>query len=103
VFPRDIVCLRNISKSTLHKGDGDDDDDDDDDDNNNNNNNNTAEYPTDISGVRKLFTRILTEDIWRHYVPLGKVRNHLIVWPIAQFNRSFPFYRPSKAVELSKK
>jgi len=30
VFPRDIVCLRNISVNTLHKGD------DDDDDNNNN-------------------------------------------------------------------
>jgi hypothetical protein len=38
---RDIVCLRNISVNTLHKGnDYDDDDDDDDDDNNNNNNNN---------------------------------------------------------------
>jgi len=34
VFPRDIVCLRNISINTLQKGD------DDDDDNNNNNNNN---------------------------------------------------------------
>ena len=34
MFPRDIVCLRNMSISTLHKGD-----DDDDDDNNNNNNN----------------------------------------------------------------
>jgi len=32
VFLRDIVCLRNISINTLHKGD--------DDDNNNNNNNN---------------------------------------------------------------
>jgi len=32
VFPRDIVCLRNMSINTLHKGD-------DDDDNNNNNNN----------------------------------------------------------------
>jgi len=44
VFPRDIVCLRNISINTLHKGDDgddyDDDDDDDDDDNNNSNNNN---------------------------------------------------------------
>jgi len=39
VFPRDIVCLRNISINTLHKGDDDDDNDDDDDDNNNNNNN----------------------------------------------------------------
>ena len=35
-----IVCLRNMSINTLHKGD-DDDDDDDDDNNNNNNNNNT--------------------------------------------------------------
>ena len=34
LFPRDIVCLRNKSKNTLHKGD----DDDDDDDNINNNN-----------------------------------------------------------------
>ena len=34
VFPRDIVCLRNISINMLHKGD---DGDDDDDDNNNNN------------------------------------------------------------------
>ena len=32
LFPRDILCLRNISINTLHKGDGDDDDDD----NNNN-------------------------------------------------------------------
>ena len=30
MFPRDIVCLRNISINTLHKGDDDDDDDDDD-------------------------------------------------------------------------
>ena len=34
LIPRDIVCLRNISINTLHKGD-----DDDDNDNNNNNNN----------------------------------------------------------------
>jgi hypothetical protein len=37
VFPRDMVCLRNIRVDTLHKGDIDDDDDDD---NNNNYNNN---------------------------------------------------------------
>jgi hypothetical protein len=36
VSPRDMVCLRNISVDTLHKGDTEDDDDDDDDDNNNN-------------------------------------------------------------------
>ena len=40
VFPRDMVCLRNIRVDTLHKGDIDDDYDDDDDNNNNNNNNN---------------------------------------------------------------
>jgi hypothetical protein len=28
LFPRDIVCLRNISINTLHEGDDDDDDDD---------------------------------------------------------------------------
>jgi hypothetical protein len=32
-----MVCLRNISVDTLHKGDTEDDDDDDDDDDNNNN------------------------------------------------------------------
>jgi hypothetical protein len=43
LFHRDMVCLRNVSVNTLHKGDiEDDDDDDDDDDNNNNNNNNKA-------------------------------------------------------------
>jgi hypothetical protein len=35
-----MVCLRNISVDTLHKGDTDDDDDDD----NNNNNNNLKEF-----------------------------------------------------------
>jgi hypothetical protein len=29
MFPRDMVCLRNISVDTLHKGDTADDDDDD--------------------------------------------------------------------------
>jgi hypothetical protein len=38
MFPRDMVCLRNISVDTLHKGDTENDDDDN---NNNNNNNNT--------------------------------------------------------------
>jgi len=40
MFPRDMVCLRNRSVDTLHKGNTEDDDDDDDDDDNNNNNNN---------------------------------------------------------------
>jgi len=37
MFPRDMVCLRNISVDILHKGDTEDDDDDDDNNNNNNN------------------------------------------------------------------
>jgi hypothetical protein len=40
VFPREMVCLRNISVDTLHKGDTEENDDDDDNNNNNNNNNN---------------------------------------------------------------
>ena len=36
VFPREMVCLRNISVDTLHKGDTENDDNS----NNNNNNNN---------------------------------------------------------------
>ena len=36
MFPRDMVCLRNISVDTLHKGDAKDNN------NNNNNNNNSA-------------------------------------------------------------
>jgi len=35
-----VVCLRNISINTLHKGDDDDDNDNDDDNDDNNNNNN---------------------------------------------------------------
>ena len=52
MFPRDMVCLRNISVDTLHKGDTDDDDDDDgddddddDDDNNNNNDRKRDVFP----------------------------------------------------------
>ena len=47
-----MVCLRNISVDTLHKGDTDDDDDDDgddddddDDDNNNNNDRKRDVFP----------------------------------------------------------
>jgi hypothetical protein len=40
VFPRDMVCPRNICINTLHKGDNGGDDDDDNNNNNNNNNNN---------------------------------------------------------------
>jgi hypothetical protein len=47
MFPRDMVCLRNISVDTLHKGETEDDDDNDDDDNDNdddNNNNNKGNW-----------------------------------------------------------
>ena len=40
MFPRDMVCLRNMSVDTLHKGDTEDDDDDDDNNNNKYNSNN---------------------------------------------------------------
>jgi len=42
MFPRDMVCPRNISVDTLHKGDTEDDDNDDDDDDDDDNNNNIA-------------------------------------------------------------
>jgi hypothetical protein len=45
MFPRDMVCLKNISVDTLHKGDTENDDDDDDDNDNNNNNNNCSTSP----------------------------------------------------------
>jgi hypothetical protein len=35
MFPRDMVCLRNISVDTLHKGDTEEDDENDDNNNNN--------------------------------------------------------------------
>jgi hypothetical protein len=46
VFPRDVVCLRNISVDNLHKGDTDDDDDYDD----NNSNNKCSHY--DVKATR---------------------------------------------------
>ena len=67
MFPRDIICLRNISINTLHKEEEDDDHDDDDsddddnyDDNNNNNNNddddnnNNNNVPRDIVCLRNM-------------------------------------------------
>ena len=47
MFPRDMVCLRNISVDTLRKGDTEYDDDDDD---NNNNNNNKLMYAVHGAG-----------------------------------------------------
>jgi hypothetical protein len=53
VFPRDMVCLRNISVDTLHKGDTDDDD------NNNNNNNNNNKNKNSKSRKSRNRTEIL--------------------------------------------
>jgi hypothetical protein len=39
MFPKDMVCLRNMSVDILNKRDTEDDDDDDDNNNNNNNDN----------------------------------------------------------------
>ena len=54
MFPRDMVCLRNISVDTLHKGDTED--------NNNNNNNNNLIRP-------KWFSN---KELWKPYVKFRK-------------------------------
>jgi len=48
MFPRDMVCLRNMSVDTLHKGDTEDDNNDDD---NNNNNNNKVQSKMHIGNI----------------------------------------------------
>ena len=48
MFPRDTVCLRNISVDTLHKGDTKDDDN-----NNNNNNNNNNILTSCLSALEE--------------------------------------------------
>jgi len=55
-----MVCLRNISVDTLHKGDTEDDDDDDDDDNNNNNNNNNNNRHGTLEIGACLYLHIIT-------------------------------------------
>ena len=75
MFPRDIVCLRNVSISTLHKGDYDGDDDDDDDNNNNNNNNNNSNNRSITEVIQNLAD--LKEELKRKrqkttvYIPLA--------------------------------
>jgi len=54
VFPRDIVCLRNITLNTLHKGDDDDDD--------NNNNNKCTIIPV-IIGATGIVTRSVRKNL----------------------------------------
>jgi len=48
-LPRDIVCLRNISINTLHKGDDDDDDDND----NKNNDYTPRNNPEELSSYQR--------------------------------------------------
>jgi hypothetical protein len=69
VFLRDMVCLRNISVDTLHKGDTEDDDDDDDDNNNNNNNNNNNTFI--LHYERNVIFRLVTfrNDFTKMYRP----------------------------------
>jgi len=54
VFPRDKVCLRNISVDTLHKGDTEDDDNN----NNNNNNNNKTITITKNKWIYPTFVKV---------------------------------------------
>ena len=61
MFPRDMVCLRNRSVDTLHKGDTEDDDDDD--DNNNNNNNNNGPFYLLLQGKWRVFFAWETQPI----------------------------------------
>jgi hypothetical protein len=56
-----MVCLRNTSVDTLHKGDTDDNDDNDDDNNNNNNNNNIVIAAVCIFYFCEKFQYILRE------------------------------------------
>ena len=65
VFPRDIVCLRNISINTLHKGDYNDDD------NNNNNNNNNNVIKKEAEKILKY--KDLTTEIQRMWIVKTKV------------------------------
>jgi hypothetical protein len=52
VFPRDMVCLRNISVDTLHKGDTED--------NNNSINNNNNVQKTAVLGSAHILWKVLT-------------------------------------------
>jgi hypothetical protein len=52
-----MVCLRNISVDTLHKGDTDDDDD------GNNNNNNNGDYRSSNTSHKSLKTKCHIPDV----------------------------------------
>jgi len=74
-----MVCLRNISVDTLHKGDtDDDDDDDDDDDNNNNNNNNNNNGLAEVIHQKLAEAAELTEDksLYYKYTPANVLENN---------------------------
>jgi len=64
MFPTDMVCLRNISVDTLHKGDTEDDDDD-----NNNNNNNNNDNPSLEDGNRTNSRNVVYIKNWHNHLP----------------------------------
>ena len=64
MFPRDVVCLRNMSVDTLHKGDTKDDDDDDDD----NNNNNKQVIIGATGTISKSFRQYLSNTLGKHEI-----------------------------------
>jgi hypothetical protein len=83
MFPRDMVCLRNISVDTLHKGDAEDDDDDD----NNNNNNNKVTFL--LSTPRR---HIRGVEVWLHSIVTSAVDGG--EWFTSRFGRFTPGKEP---------
>jgi hypothetical protein len=58
VFPRDLICLKNIRVDTLHKGDIEDDDNNNDNDNNHNNN-------IDASNIEEILLSTTADSVTR--------------------------------------
>jgi hypothetical protein len=67
-----MVCLRNISVDTLHKGDTDDDDDNNDNNNKYNNNNNSKNRPN--TGLLSSVVLHKFEICWGSFLHLVGVR-----------------------------
>jgi len=64
-----MICLRNISINTLHKGDDNDDDDDDNNNNNNNNNNKLSKIKHNTSkDAHKSLTDLSATRPIMHYI-----------------------------------
>ena len=79
MFPRDMVCLRNISVDTLHKGDTDGDDDDD--------NNNKVKFL--LSTPRR---HIRGVEVWLHSIVTSAVDGG--EWFTSRFVRFTPGKEP---------